>query len=811
MFAYSFENPIIKMNKRLAIQAILLLFFSTSAFSNSSPKNCSLSGIVTDSLTGEGLPFASVQLFTATDSVFVSGSITDINGQYNIKDLAEGEYSIVASYMGYNNSDIIVSIQNRKNLVNINLQQKKFSLSEIEVSDKKSMVENTIEKTTINVSRSSINKIGTTMDIIQTLPSVDVDFDGNINYRGSNKVIILINGEKSELINSLDQIPADQVEKIELINNPSAKYDAEGMSGIINIVLKSGSGTNNKKSLMLFAGYPETAGANAGINVMKKKASYFANVGIDHKTKFQTKEHLRENYEDPTAHNYYQYDRQDAILNTAFLNTGLEYSINKNQHIGFSIIGSTKFNSADRSINYETLDEKDSILQESTKDIDIALNNYSIDGNLSYNYNFKKENQTLTTNLHYSVLDQENTMDNNYYNDLTTNYPELQNTASDQLNKEVVASIDYSHPMGKKLTIETGYNYNNKNLLNNFSSESYSYNSGTWKNDTALNNKFNYIQQINALYFNVVTEIKQFEIQAGIRSELTNNSQNKSNRKEYIDFFPSVNISRKITKKLSLFTAFSRRINRPTIKMLNPFTAEYADQLNMHIGNPNLEPEYVNSVEMGYRFTTDYLSGTGSVYYRNIDQAISRIKFASNDSALVVTFINLDNATLVGGDFSLSGKPAKWWSINVNASVFHTTMTGIYGNNIINRNSIGWNAKITNKFKLPAGFGFQMIGYYRSKLPDVMGTYQEKYYMDIALNKKIMKDKGQLIFKVSDLFNTYKYGLDLDAIDDNGYRYKQFNRRKNESQYFTLSFIYNIEGKEKQKKKTNFYLEGFDK
>lgn len=799
------------MIKKLAIPAILLLIFVATAYSNSSPKNCSISGIITDSLTGEGLPFASVQLFTLTDSIFVSGSITDINGQYNIKELSEGKYSIVASYMGYNNSDILVNIRNRKNLVNINLQQKKFSLAEIEISAEKSMIENTIEKTTINVSRSSINKIGTTMDIMQTLPSVDVDFDGNINYRGSNKVIILINGQKSELINSLDQIPADQVEKIELINNPSSKYDAEGMSGIINIVLKSGNGENSKKTLMVFAGYPETAGANAGITVMKNKANYFANIGINHKTKFQTKEHLRENYEDPNANNYYQYDRQDEILNTAFINTGMEYSINKNQQIGLSIIGSTKFNSADRSINYENLNDRDSTLQESTKDIDIALNNYSIDGNLSYNYNFKKEGQVFTTNLHYSVLEQEHTMDNSYYTDLSSDFPELQNTASDQLNKEVVASIDYSHPMGKKLTIETGYNYNNKNLLNNFNSESYNYNSETWKNDTALNNRFNYIQQINALYFNIVTEIIQFEIQAGIRSEFTNNSQNKSNRKEYIDFFPSVNISRKITKKLSLFAAFSRRINRPTIKMLNPFTDEYADQLNMHIGNPNLKPEYVNSVEIGYRFTTDHISGTGSVYYRNIDQAISRIKFASNDSALVVTFINLDNAKLVGGDFSLSGKPTNWWLINANASIFHTTMTGLYGNNVINRNSVGWNAKISNKFKLPAGFGFQMIGYYRSELPDVLGTYQEKYYMDIALNKKIMKDKGQLIFKVSDLFNTYKYGLDLDAIDDNGYRYRQRNRRKNESQYFTLSFIYNIEGKEKQKKKTNFYLEGFDK
>ena len=209
-----------------------------------------------------------------------------------------------------------------------------------------------------------------------------------------------MNSEKSELVKSLDQVPADQVEKVELINNPSAKYEAEAMSGIINIVLKSG---KNKTTMMLSAGYPETLGGNIGYSGMVGKTRFFVNAGLNHKTKYQTKEHLRENYENSNALDYYQFDRQDENLNNAIINTTLEQAINNNHHIGLSIIGTKKFNSADREINYKT---PGNTVTESLKEIDIALDNYTIDGNLNYNYSFINSGQFLKANFHYSLLDQ---------------------------------------------------------------------------------------------------------------------------------------------------------------------------------------------------------------------------------------------------------------------------------------------------------------------------------------------------------------------------------------------------------------------
>ncbi len=784
-------------------------FFIVKSYGGSISAKYEIIGIVKDSVSGEGLPFASVQILTIKDSSTVKGTMTNADGNYLIKDIAKGKYLIVASYMGYNEKKIVLDIQSNKVKCDFLLNQKSISLSEISITAEKNLVEKNLEKTTINVSKNNTISGGTAIDVMLTLPSVDVDIDGNLNYRGSEKVIILINGEKSELIKSLDQIPADQIEKVELINNPSAKYEAEGMSGIINIVLKSGKGGKNKTILMLYAGYPETVGGNIGYSVMADKTRFFVNGGMKHNTKVQTKEHLRENYENPNAPNYYQYDRQDMILNNAFINSNLAYAISKKQRIVISFIGSKMNNNATRQINYETLNKSGQTEIESLKDIDIDLNNYSIDGNLNYKYSFINGG-ILSSKIHYSFFDQLQEMSNEYYPELSSLNPELQNTFSKQINKQTNFSLDYLHPFNDSIQVETGYNVDLKDLTNDFNSESY-YSSGEWINDTALANKFNYNQLIHAVYINLNAKFKYFELQAGLRGEFTTNFQNNAHTDEYIDFFPSVNISRKINNHFSIFAGYNRRINRPTIKMLNPFSDEYADLLNMHKGNPDLKPEYVNSVEIGNRFVFNKFSGLGSVYYRNIHQAISRFKSASNDSALFVSYMNLDKAKLIGAEISLTYKPFKWWNINSNSNIFYTNLSGEYEDNIVNNSKTAWNLSIANNFNLPKGFGFQLSGYYRSKLPSVMGTYKERYYMDIALSKKVLKNKAQLIFKISDVFDTYKFGLDLDAIDDNGYRYSQINRKKNESRYFILSFIYNINGKEKQKQKENFYLDDFDK
>jgi len=771
-----------------------------------------ISGLISDESTGEGLPYATLLLTSSSDSSFSKGLVSNLKGAFTMEKLAYGNYIIEASFMGYEKQFINMDLDSRKMKINIQLTKKEFSFSEVEVNAEKELKEESIEKTIINVSKNLTLTGGNAMDVIQTLPSVDVDINGNIQYRGSNRVTILLNGKPSELVKSLEQIPADQIEKVEIINNPSAKYEADGMSGIINIIMKSTNDEIANTSLNIYFGTPETFGGSLGYFKQFNKTKVYLSGSGNHKTQFQTKEHWRYNYEDLEASDYYQYDRQDQNLNNFMINAGMDYELNPKQQIGIALIGSGKLNSADRSINYQSWDKEGTILYNSNKDIEISLDNYVIDGNLDYHFQVNKT-QKLDANLHYNYMAQSQEMSFGFYPKVASSPLEhdYQNTYSDQLNQTGDLSLDYSWDISDSSIFESGYYISHEDLLNDFRSESYDFSEENWQADTALDNQFHYLQNIHAAYINYESQLRYFNLQIGLRGEYTTTNQFVKAKEEYFDLFPSVRLSKKLDEHFKLFTSYNRRINRPILKMINPYTNEYADILNMHIGNPDLKPEYVNSFEVGSQFSSNKSSAKVSAYYRHIDQAISRVKYATNDSALLVTFMNLDQAQLFGGELTYSLKAIKGWQINANANIFFTTLIGIYGPNQINKSHTGWTASLKNQFKLPWKLQMQFNLYYKSQLPDVLGTYMERYYADLAFSKKVLKNKGKFIFKISDVFNTYHFGLDLIGLDENGYHYSQTNRRKNESQYFILSFVYNFSGKEKKKKKENFYLEEFGK
>ncbi len=798
----------------LKIGTLLFLFITVlgSPTRASEKLQGQISGIISDESSGEGLPYATILLTSSLDSSFSKGIITDSEGNFSIGELSYGSYIIEVSFMGFEKKTQYLELNKKKINLNIKLRKKEYSFSEVEVSAEKELKEEGIEKTTVNVTKNMTLSGGNALDVMQSLPSVDLDINGQIQYRGSNRVTILINGKPSELVKSLEQIPADQIEKVELINNPSAKYEADGMSGIINVVMKSTDDKFENTSLNIFYGYPKTTGGSLGLYKQYDKATVYLNGSANLKTQFQTKEHWRYNYEDLEALDYYQYDRQDQILQNYMLSTGANYKIKPKHQVGISLIASGKTNFADRNIDYQSWDKEGAIIHHSNKDIEIHQYNYVIDGSLDYQFQINKT-QKLETNLHYNFLDGSQKMSFDFYpidvsNDGDHDY---QKTYSDQLNKTGDLSLDYTWDISDSSLLESGYFYSHEDLLNDFRSESYNHSNENWQPDTSLANQFHYLQAIHAAYINLERKLKYFDFQIGLRGEFSSTNQFVKAKEEYFDLFPSLRLSKKLDKYFKVYGTYNRRINRPILKMINPYTNEYADILNMHIGNPDLKPEYVNSFELGTQITAKKSTAKMAIYYRRIDQAISRVKSASNDSALLVTFMNLDQAQLFGGELNYSLKATKWWQVNANVNIFYTTLQGIYGPNQIDKSHTGWTASMKNQFKLPWKLHMQFNMFYKSALPDVLGTYQERYYADLAVSKKVLKNKGKFIFKISDVFNTYKFGLDLVGLDENGYHYQQINRRKNESQYFILSFVYNFSGKEKKKKKENFYLEGFGK
>lgn len=789
-----------------------LIIFTICTIGLYGQKKAEITITLSDSITGEVLPFATVQLFSLPDSLMVSGGITNDLGTLKMDKIRYSDYLLIASYMGFEPDSHQIQVNQPHAEFNFKLIPKNVHLGEVEITGEKILVEKTIEKTTVNISQVETITGGTALDAVRTLPSVDVDIDDKIVYRGSDKVMILINGEKSELVKSLSQIPADRIDKIELINNPSSKYESEGMSGIINIVLKSGSQNSGNKTIQLYGGVPVTFGGNAGLSAKKGKTDFFLNAGGDHKEVYQSKEHLRKNYENPEGLNYYQFDEQDENRNNLFINSDINYRPGKRHLLGISALATTKFNRADREIDYETREKTGQVVDHSQKTIDIGTFNYSIDGKISYRYNLGKPGHFIGIRSGYSLFSQSQEMENIHFYPAEIT-PDQQNTLAEQLNKSSDILADYTFPFNDSVSVEAGAGYRYQNLTNDFSSESYFMDLESWVTDTALGNHFNYIQQIFSSYMNLNARFGSFEFIAGLRGEYTNTRQNKNSAESYPDLFPSVTLSKNVGSKHTPYFSYSRRINRPTIRMLNPYSDEYADLLNQHQGNPDLKPEYVNSFELGNRAVFNKWSAMTAMYYRHINQAISRIKSASNDSALTVTFMNLGKAELFGLDFSATCNPVKWWTINLDFNVFRTTMNGSFENNEVDQEKTAWNGNVSTQFRLPSKITLQVTGHYRSPLPSVTGTYIERYYVDLALSKPVMKNHGKLVFRASDIFNTYLFGLDLDAVDSNNYHYSQSNRRKIQSRYFILSFAYNINGKENSKKSQNenFFLDGFEK
>ncbi|MBN1986828.1 MAG: TonB-dependent receptor family protein, partial [Prolixibacteraceae bacterium] len=465
---------------------------------------------------------------------------------------------------------------------------------------------------------------------------------------------------------------------------------------------------------------------------------------------------------------------------------------------------------ADRFIEYTTVANNGATHHESNKNIEITTNNYAFETEVNYKTILNSNGQQLEAFVSYSEHSGKDKMKNSLY---YSNGSHLQNTSALQLNKEWYGGVEFLHPVNKRINCKGGYHLSDQNFRNNFNSESYDMNAANWYTDTELASRFTYHRHTEALSFVFGITNTTWDGDIGFRAEYTSTTQNQNKTQSGLEIFPTINLAGKVNGRHTVYFAYGRRINRPSVKMLDPFASKYADELNIHQGNPDLTPELVNSFEVGDRFSYEKFSGSVSLYYRYINQAISRVKLACNDSAVSVTYLNLGHATLGGCDFVFSYRPFTWCEITPAANFFSASLTGNAGSNIVDGCEFAWNGSVSFLFRVPKILNLRMAGYYRSELPSIMGTYNERWYADLAVSKKIFKNKGQIIFKIEDVFDSYLYGLSVNGCNDDGYHFSQQNKRKIDTAYFALSFIYNIDGNNQPKKtgKESFYLDSFEK
>ncbi|MFH0894241.1 MAG: TonB-dependent receptor [Bacteroidota bacterium] len=788
-----------------------------------------LHGTVLDASTEKPVEFATVALYRRKDSALVTGGTTNAKGKFDIENLPFGRYKVKINFIGYKMHIIDTLTISPKNpdvtLAVVKLKSGISDLNQVEITGEKNMMQVGIDRKVFNVEKSLITQGGSATDVLKTVPAIDVDIDGNVSLRGSGNVTILIDGKPSAMLSggstALEQIPASSIENIEVISNPSSKYDPEGMSGIININLKKNKLQGLNGNIQLGTG---TTTMNDGAFVLGKK--YNGSISLNYRKKWfnvYTTYSYRNNYMPGSGIS----NRTSWINDTAsYLN---QNSFNFHENYSHMIKGGFDFYLNDRttlgitgvySMRPET--ENDSNLYKySDYNYDITSlysrntigksegNNYDLQAN--FRHSFKKPQQYLSADAYFSTGDDNETGESfqYYYNPdftLLSIEPYKQNTTTYYKSYNTSIQADYSQPTAKG-KFETGFKSQLRHTDTDFKSETWNAEDSLWYSDLLLNNRFKMDEQINATYGTLQHTIKRLGFLLGLRLEQTYrysellNTQDKY-KTNYFSYFPSVHISyslgkqkdslkRKSESSQELQLSYSRRINRPNTHTLNPFT-DYSDPLNQRTGNPNLEPEYINSGEVGYLKRWDKVTLTSSIFYKYTTNMITRYRYfiknnetteTVSDTSIIMP-INANSATSYGMEFIFSMQPKEWWNLSGNFSFFNNAIEGGVDAVLSNSNS-SWSAKLTSNMKLPKGIDLQFMGNYRGPLATLQGIFDPGWSVDGAVKKDFFKNKLSVGLRCSDIFNTRKFRM---KFENETYQQDITRRRESRVVFLTLTW-----------------------
>lgn len=838
------------------------LFLSLSVFSYSQMPAASVYGKVIDSATGKGIDAASVQitqtkLDTTTKKpveVVVNGMLTGSSGEFRIENIPlMGQYKIIITGIGYRTYTTKLSFFNPatmkkggqdmtsmlgaldKDLGNIKLGIDQQVLTGVVVTGTRPLVQLGIDRKIYNVEGNLASAGGTAVDVMKNIPSVNVDIDGNITVRNSLPQIF-VDGRPTTL--TLDQIPADQIETIEVITNPSAKYDASGgTAGILNIVLKKQKRVGYSGNLR--AGIDQRGKLNFGgnVNLRQGKFNIFANAFLGQRKSISYGDIERSTFIGGDTTILLQKDKNINNGNFFFTRAGFDYFLDNRNTITVSglamrgkFTGENFSNILTRNINDATNTESATIRNTNS---DGTFKNTG--GSLAYVHNFPKSGHQLTADANYnkSHNNSTNTISNEYYmpatGPLTGTYNQFQTGIGD--NERITVQTDYTNPITDKMKLESGLRLN-QSTMNSESNMSQLLSNGSLLAIPAQSSKFKYTDRVLAGYVNFSSKIgENFGYQVGLRLESSNykgtvhNYVQDASATTYRDsvstfsiqypvsLFPSIFLSQKLPNDQELQLNYSRRINRPNFFQLYPFV-DYSDSLNLSRGNPNLKPEFVNSFELSYSKNFDKSNTLLlSAYYKLTNDLIARYQLQENNPltntpVLINTYINA-NSSYVGGFEAISKNTiTKWWDITSNLNIYSSK---IKIDTIATADQIySWFAKINNNIKLPKNFTLQLSGDYNSKTVlapggsssnsgggrgmggfgtvsgNAQGYSMPSYGVDAALKYEFLKSKAASItLSVNDIFKTRV--SDMYTYSDVNTQHTVRNR---DQQFFRLNFSY---------------------
>jgi len=798
-----------KSPKIISTLLILLLIFEANAQKRQQPKIGIISASVVDENLKQPVEYATIGVFKKKDSSLVSGGVTNEKGNVLLTELQLGLYDIEVSFIGYEKTVVrnirLTRQQPEVNLGKVVIKEAAESLDEIEVVGNKSAIEYKIDKKVINIDQFDATAGGSVVDILENIPSVSVDIEGNVSLRGSSGFTVLIDGKPTILEPSdvLNQLPADAVENIEIITNPSAKYDPDGTAGIINIITK-------KSKLKGFTGMITL---NSGLNqknyggdllVNYRNAKFNAFIGINYRDRFAPgkTETRRETYSNDSIYHLNSKGESDFNRENYNFKAGMEFFLSPKDNLTIEAnLGGWNM-SETKLLNYEQWVNNQLFFQNYSSLESWDLNGQWIATNFNYIKKFKNDNHSLTAqvNLSQRNIDEKSTNELRNNANIITNAQESTDVGP---GRKLRMRLDYSLPLSNDRKIELGYQgrvslSQDKNELRFFNTETKNF-----VLQPLFSNDINYNRSIHSLYGIYSGTLSKLGYQFGLRGEYTYRDITLLNSPTSFSFsrlniFPTFHFSYKLSKTDQLMISYTRRIERSRGWFLEPFIT-WSDAFNVRQGNPDLLPEFIDAYEAAYqkRIGSVFISLEG--YHRVNHNAVQRVQSLYTQDLILHSFANIGKDISTGSELMINFDVKKWWEISTSGNLYNYVIKGQLFDENINNQSLNWSTRINNTFKLSKASRLQLSGNYNSATASAQGEREGFVVLNAGGRYEFLKGKLTATMQIRDILGSRK---EVSTTTGEGFNLYNFNTRQ--FRVVTASLSYKINNyKEKRKGQNN--------
>jgi outer membrane receptor protein involved in Fe transport len=786
------------MKYSFSILFILLLFLNSNA---QKEINYSLFGQVLDD-KGERLPYVAVAIFNTKDSSYVKGGATELNGKFSVQ-IPSGNYFVKISFLSFKDRTInnIVIANKDVDLKKIGLTPSVQNLDEFEVVEEKRLMELDLDKKVFNVGKDVTNQGADAAEILDNVPSVSVDVEGNVSLRGSGNVRILINGKPSDMMGSstadvLKQFEGSQIEKIEVITNPSARYDAEGEVGIINIILKRDLREGVNGSVNANFGYPNNYGGGFNVTFKRKRFNVFTGYGVSFRDSPGSSINKQDFTYPDTSFSYSSDSKTERFSFNNNFRLGTEIFIDK--YNSLTVSGKYSFGDGDNTTHlvYSDFNQFDAAVQTVNRDEIEDKDRNSYDVSLNYRKTFKKKDRLFTFDVQKTHRTDNESSTITQVNNFIASENLEQRIFNNEGGDNWILKTDYIHPI-KKGKIEFGLKYATQKIDDDYGVEQFNDTTNDWGFIPGFKNLVLYDDAVSAGYLMIGKKIKKFSYQFGLRAEYTQVrtelvTTNEINNKDYLNFFPSVHFSYELKKDNSIQLGYSKRIKRPRHYWLLPFFS-FTDSRSNSSGNPNINPELTDSYELGHLKNWDKASLLSSIYYRYTISTMDWVTISDGEGITKRRPENLGVKDAYGLEFSGSYELKKWWTVRGSFNFYREIRDGEFEGVEYDVDNYAWSTRLNSKWTIKKKISIQGSFNYSAPRQSPQGETFARYSLDAGIAFDVLKGNGTVAFTGKDLFNS----RNRSSISY-GENFVSESKMQWRSRYVRLSFTYRLNQKKKK-------------